>query len=129
MKRHGVQTGAELHENLSIRQLYLRIAGGRGHFTVIATAAGVADQMQAWFGQEAADGFNILPPSPSPSPPQGLDDFLARVVPEAQRRGLFRTAYGHASLRGHLGLAACRTWDRRLQKYLGRSIFRRFLGQ
>ncbi|HEX8611356.1 MAG TPA: LLM class flavin-dependent oxidoreductase [Telluria sp.] len=99
--RQQLLTNLAQGENLTIRQLYLRIAGGRGHFTVIGTAAHVADQMQAWFEQEAADGFNIMPPSL----PAGLDDFLDLVVPELQRRGLFRTAYDKATLRGHLGLA------------------------
>jgi FMN-dependent oxidoreductase (nitrilotriacetate monooxygenase family) len=86
--------------NLTIRQLYERIAGGRGHFTVVGTAEAVADQMQAWFEQEAADGFNFM----APSLPGGLDDFLTLVVPELQRRGLFRSAYQGSTLREHLGL-------------------------
>ena len=88
--------------NLTIRQLYERIAGGRGHFTVVGTAQAVADQMQAWFEQEAADGFNFM----APALPGGLDDFLSLVVPELQRRGLFRTAYRGTTLREHLGLDA-----------------------
>ena len=100
--RQQLLTNLAQGENLSIRQLYLRIAGGRGHFTVIGTAAGGADQMQAWFEQGAADGFNIMPPSL----PAGLNDFVDLVVPELQRRGLFRTAYDTATLRGHLGIAA-----------------------
>jgi len=87
-------------ENLSIRELYLRIAGGRGHFTVIGTAETIADQMQQWFEQEAADGFNVMPPWL----PGGLDDFAELVVPELQRRGLFRTRYEGSTLRDHLGL-------------------------
>jgi len=86
-------------ENLTIRQLYERIAGGRGHFTVVGTAQTVADQMQAWFEQ---DGFNFM----APSLPGGLDDFIALVVPELQRRGLFRSAYRGSTLRAHLGLEA-----------------------
>ncbi|USX15065.1 LLM class flavin-dependent oxidoreductase [Oxalobacteraceae bacterium OTU3CAMAD1] len=89
-------------ENLTIRQLYERIAGGRGHFTVVGTAQTVADQMQAWFEQEAADGFNFM----APALPGGLDDFLSLVVPELQRRGLFRTEYRGTTLREHLGLDA-----------------------
>jgi len=89
-------------ENLTIRQLYERIAGGRGHFTVVGTAQTVADQMQAWFEQDAADGFNFM----APSLPGGLDDFIALVVPELQRRGLFRSAYRGSTLRAHLGLEA-----------------------
>lgn len=98
--RQQLLTSLAQGENLSIRQLYERIAGGRGHFTVVGTAQDVADQMQAWFEQEAADGFNFM----APALPGGLDDFLALVVPELQRRGLFRTAYSGTTLRDHLGL-------------------------
>jgi FMN-dependent oxidoreductase (nitrilotriacetate monooxygenase family) len=98
--RQQLLTGLAQGDKLTIRQLYLRIAGGRGHFTVVGTAAQVADRMQAWFEQEAADGFNIMPPSL----PAGLNDFLDLVVPELQRRGLFRSAYATATLRGHLGV-------------------------
>jgi FMN-dependent oxidoreductase (nitrilotriacetate monooxygenase family) len=98
--RQQLLTDLAQGENLTIRQLYERIAGGRGHFTVVGTAEAVADQMQVWFEQEAADGFNFM----APSLPGGLDDFLALVVPELQRRGLFRTAYQGSTLREHLGL-------------------------
>lgn len=98
--RQQLLTNLAQGENLSIRQLYERIAGGRGHFTVIGTAQTVADQMQAWFEGGAADGFNFM----APALPDGLDDFLALVVPELQRRGLFRTAYTGTTLREHLGL-------------------------
>jgi FMN-dependent oxidoreductase (nitrilotriacetate monooxygenase family) len=100
--RQQLLTDLAQGENLTIRQLYERIAGGRGHFTVVGTAQAVADQMQAWFEQEAADGFNFM----APSLPGGLDDFLSLVVPELQRRGLFRTAYQGTTLREHLGLEA-----------------------
>lgn len=100
--RQQLLTDLAQGENLTIRQLYERIAGGRGHFTVVGTAGAVADQMQAWFEQEAADGFNFM----APALPGGLDDFLSLVVPELQRRGLFRTAYKGTTLREHLGLNA-----------------------
>jgi FMN-dependent oxidoreductase (nitrilotriacetate monooxygenase family) len=87
-------------ENLTIRQLYLKIAGGRGHFSVIGDPSQVADQLQAWFEGGAADGFNVMPPFL----PGGLADFVRLVVPELQRRGLFRTRYGASTLRGNLGL-------------------------
>ncbi|MYM72537.1 NtaA/DmoA family FMN-dependent monooxygenase [Duganella sp. FT134W] len=87
-------------ENLTIRQLYERIAGGRGHFTVVGTPQLVADRMQEWFEQGAADGFNFM----APALPGGLDDFLELVIPELQRRGLFRTSYAGSTLRSHLGL-------------------------
>jgi alkanesulfonate monooxygenase SsuD/methylene tetrahydromethanopterin reductase-like flavin-dependent oxidoreductase (luciferase family) len=99
--RQQLLTNLAQGENLTIRQLYQRIAGGRGHFTVIGTKQTVADQMQQWFEEEAADGFNFM----SPQLPGGLDDFLQGVVPELQRRGLFRTEYAGSTLRGHLGLA------------------------
>ena len=98
--RQQLLTDLAQGENLTIRQLYERIAGGRGHFTVVGTAQAVADQMQAWFEQEAADGFNFM----APALPGGLDDFLSLVLPELQRRGLFRTEYRGTTLREHLGL-------------------------
>jgi FMN-dependent oxidoreductase (nitrilotriacetate monooxygenase family) len=98
--RQQLLTNLAQGENLTIRQLYQRIAGGRGHFTVIGTAVQIADQMQAWFEGGAADGFNLMPPAL----PGGLDDLLVHVVPELQRRGLFRTAYAGTTLRSHLGL-------------------------
>ena len=98
--RQQLLTDLAQGESLTIRQLYERIAGGRGHFTVVGTARTVADQMQAWFEQEAADGFNFM----APALPGGLDDFLSLVVPELQRRGLFRTEYQGMTLREHLGL-------------------------
>ena len=67
---------------------------------MVGTAAQVADILQEWFENEAADGFNILPPIL----PTGLEDFVEQVVPELQRRGLFRTAYAGRTLRENLGL-------------------------
>jgi alkanesulfonate monooxygenase SsuD/methylene tetrahydromethanopterin reductase-like flavin-dependent oxidoreductase (luciferase family) len=87
-------------ENLTIRDLYLRIAGARGHRQVVGTPESIADQLQQWFEEEAADGFNIM----SPWLPGGLVEFADRVVPELQRRGLFRTEYEGATLRENLGL-------------------------
>ena len=86
--------------NFSIRQLYQYIASARGHWTLIGTPEQVVDQLQEWFENEAADGFNILPPTT----PASLDDFVDLVVPELQRRGLFRTAYEGKTLRENLGL-------------------------
>ena len=67
----------------------------------------VADQIEDWIKSGAADGFNVLPPTL----PGGLDDFATLVIPELQRRGLFRTEYEGRTLRDHLGLA--RVPDRR----------------
>lgn len=88
-------------ENLTIRQLCQRVTSARGHLTVVGTATDVADTMQAWLEAKAADGFNIMPGHF----PVGLTDFTEAVVPELQRRGLFRKDYEGRTLREHLGLA------------------------
>ncbi|WP_425859878.1 LLM class flavin-dependent oxidoreductase [Arthrobacter sp. TWP1-1] len=88
-------------ESLSIRALTEKLAGARGHFTFIGTPAQVADEIELWFTTGAADGFNIMPPTF----PGGLDDFVDKVVPLLQERGLFRTEYTGKTLREHYGLA------------------------
>jgi FMN-dependent oxidoreductase (nitrilotriacetate monooxygenase family) len=87
-------------DGFSIRQLYQHIATARGHLTLIGTPVQIVDTLQEWFENEGADGFNILPPWL----PGGLEDFIALVTPELQRRGLFRTAYEGRTLRENLGL-------------------------
>jgi len=87
-------------ENLTIRQLYLRIAGARGHWQVVGTAGEIADAMEERFQNFGADGFNIM----APVMPGGLEDFIELVVPELRRRGLFRSEYEGATLRDNLGL-------------------------
>jgi N-acetyl-S-(2-succino)cysteine monooxygenase len=87
-------------ENLSIRQLYERVASARGHWTLVGTPETIADQLEHWFKTGAADGFNVL----APTLPHGLKDFADLVIPELQRRGLFRTEYTGRTLRDHLGL-------------------------
>ncbi|MGM7722241.1 LLM class flavin-dependent oxidoreductase [Metabacillus sp. Hm71] len=87
-------------EQLTIRQLYQHIAGARGHREIKGTPVQIADQLQEWFENEAADGFNIMPPYL----PGGLEDFVELVIPELQKRGLFRTEYTGNTLREHLGL-------------------------
>jgi alkanesulfonate monooxygenase SsuD/methylene tetrahydromethanopterin reductase-like flavin-dependent oxidoreductase (luciferase family) len=87
-------------ENLTVRQLYQRIASVRGHLTVVGTAQSIADQMEHWFDTGAADGFNVM----APTLPHGLTEFAQTVIPELQRRGLFRTEYTGSTLRQHLGL-------------------------
>lgn len=61
----------------------------------------VADFMQEWFEAEAADGFILM----APTLPASLEDFTRLVVPELQRRGLFREEYESDTLRGNLGLS------------------------
>lgn len=88
-------------ENLTLRQLYERIAGARGHWTVVGTPETIADQLQLWFENGAADGFNVMPPWL----PGGLQEFIDLVVPVLQQRGLFRTEYEGNTLRENLGLS------------------------
>jgi len=85
---------------LTLRQLYLSLATARGHRAVVGTPAQIADTIEDWFTQGAADGFNIMPPIL----PTGLTDFTEHVVPLLQARGLFRTEYEGATLRENLGL-------------------------
>jgi FMN-dependent oxidoreductase (nitrilotriacetate monooxygenase family) len=87
-------------ENLTIRQVYMSIAGGRGHHQVFGTASQIADVLEEWFHDGAADGFNMM----APIMRSGLADFSDLLVPELQRRGLFRTAYEGTTLRENLGL-------------------------
>lgn len=88
-------------ERLTIRQLYEWVAGARGHRVIHGTPESIADQLEDWFVNEAADGFNLL----APTYPGGLVDFIELVVPLLQRRGLFRTEYEGSTLRENLGLA------------------------
>jgi N-acetyl-S-(2-succino)cysteine monooxygenase len=87
-------------ENMSIRQLYQHAAGARGHWVVRGTPQHLADVLEEWIEEKAADGFVIIPPYL----PGTLDTFVELVVPELQRRGLYRTAYEGKTLREHLGL-------------------------
>jgi N-acetyl-S-(2-succino)cysteine monooxygenase len=87
-------------ENLTIRQLGMRLAAGRQRLHVNGTPVQIADLMEEWFAGGAADGFNILPPYL----PGALNDFVDSVIPELQRRGLFRTEYEGRTLRENLGL-------------------------
>lgn len=88
-------------EQPTVRQLLGRLAAGGGHCTMLGTPEHIADQMEHWFRNQGADGFNLMPPSL----PAGIEDFIEQVVPELQRRGLFRTEYTGSTLREHLGLA------------------------
>lgn len=87
-------------ENLTIRQLALRVTGARGHLMVVGTPDDVADVMAQWFEGGAADGFNIMPAEF----PGGLRDFVDTVIPVLQKRGLTRGAYAPGTLRDRLGL-------------------------
>jgi len=86
-------------EGLTVRQLAQRLGGYAG-LTMVGTADTIADQMQEWLETRASDGFTIM----FPFLPEGLDLFCDRVVPELQRRGLFRADYAGKTLRENMGL-------------------------
>ncbi len=88
-------------EKLTIRQIIGRLGGGRGHFTFTGTPDQIADTIEEWFTNGAADGFNIMPPLL----PSGLELFVEHVVPILRSRGLFRHEYTGRTLRDHYGLA------------------------
>ncbi|RXT56464.1 monooxygenase [Bosea sp. Tri-44] len=86
-------------ENLTVRQLAQRL-GGYGGLAFVGTPKTIADEMEQWLTERGSDGFNVM----FPYLPEGLDDFVDKVVPELQRRGLFRLDYQGPTLRDHLGL-------------------------
>lgn len=96
--REGVIRLAK-QEKLTVRQLAQRLGGYSG-LAFVGTPETIADQFEVWLKEEAADGFTVV----FPFLPQGLNDVADRLVPELQRRGLFRHDYEGATLREHLGL-------------------------
>jgi alkanesulfonate monooxygenase SsuD/methylene tetrahydromethanopterin reductase-like flavin-dependent oxidoreductase (luciferase family) len=87
-------------EGLTLRGLYDLVAAARGHWVLCGSPETIADTLQQWFEERAADGFNVMPPYF----PEGFDDFVDLVVPILQERGLFRREYEGTTLRDHLGL-------------------------
>jgi alkanesulfonate monooxygenase len=86
-------------DSLTVRQLAQRLGGYSG-LAMVGTAKTIADEMEEWLETEGSDGFTIM----FPYLPGGLEDFVDRVVPELQRRGLFRRDYEGKTLRENLGL-------------------------
>ena len=84
----------------TLRELCQRFAASRGHYSIIGTPEDVAQEMQRWLDNGACDGFNFVPSVY----PTGLDDFVNMVVPELQKRGIFRREYEGPTLRDLLGL-------------------------
>jgi FMN-dependent oxidoreductase (nitrilotriacetate monooxygenase family) len=89
-------------ENMTLRDLYNLTAAARGHWVICGTPKTIADTLEEWFVEKAADGFNILPAYF----PGAFAEFVDLVVPELQRRGLFRHDYEGTTLRDHFGLAS-----------------------
>jgi FMN-dependent oxidoreductase (nitrilotriacetate monooxygenase family) len=98
--RFSLVTDLGIRENLTVRQVIARLGGGRGHRTFTGTPEQVADTLEHWFREGAADGFNIMPPLL----PSILETFVDHVVPILQQRGLFRREYEGPTLRDHYGL-------------------------
>lgn len=86
-------------DQLTVRQLAQRLGGYSG-LAFVGTPETIADAMEEWLDGRGSDGFNIM----FPFLPAGVEDFVDRIVPELQRRGLFRREYAGATLRDHLGL-------------------------
>ncbi|GLK58378.1 LLM class flavin-dependent oxidoreductase [Azotobacter vinelandii] len=106
---HGVQaaqsravviTDLVRQQRPTLRELLHRLAGARGHFTLAGSPERIADTIQTWFEEGAADGFNLMPPIL----PALLETFVEEVVPLLQKRGLFRTHYEGTTLRDRYGL-------------------------
>ena len=99
--KSGRQRAIDLarREGLTVRQLAQRLGGFAG-LAMVGTAKTIADEMEEWLFSDASDGFTVM----FPYLPGGLDDFVATVVPELQRRGLFRREYEGRTLRENLGL-------------------------
>ncbi|OOF90954.1 hypothetical protein ASPCADRAFT_177958 [Aspergillus carbonarius ITEM 5010] len=93
----AVKLGKE--EGLTVRQLAQRYGGYSG-LAFVGTPESIADEIEKWLDQDAADGFTVV----FPFLPQGLEDVTRRLVPELQRRGIFRSEYEGSTLREHLGL-------------------------
>jgi FMN-dependent oxidoreductase (nitrilotriacetate monooxygenase family) len=87
-------------EKMTLRDLYNVTAAARGHWVIYGTPQRIADTLEEWFTGGLADGFVVMPAYF----PGAFDDFVDRVVPELQRRGLYRREYAGTTLRSHLGL-------------------------
>lgn len=99
--RYALVVDLARRERLTVRQLIVRLGGGRGHLTFAGTPEQVADTIESWFTQGAADGFNIMPAVL----PSGLERFVEHVVPLLRERGLFRREYEPGeTLRDRYGL-------------------------
>jgi alkanesulfonate monooxygenase SsuD/methylene tetrahydromethanopterin reductase-like flavin-dependent oxidoreductase (luciferase family) len=89
-------------EKMTLRDLYNITAAARGHWVVAGTPARIADTLQEWFEEELADGFVVMPAWF----PGAFDEFVDQVVPELQRRDIYRKAYSGPTLRHHLGVTS-----------------------
>lgn len=87
-------------KNPTLRELLGYLSAGGGHLTLIGTPKDIVDEMERWFDAGVADGFNLMPPEF----PNSLEDFVDDVVPELQKRGLYRTEYEGTTFRENIGI-------------------------
>lgn len=85
-------------DRLTVRELLER--NPNGHRSIVGTPEQVADSIEEWFTGGAADGFNLN----TDYFPEGLRLIVDHLVPELQRRSIFRREYEATTLRGNLGL-------------------------
>jgi len=99
--KSGRQRAIDLatRENLTVRQLAQRLGGYSG-LAMVGTSRTIADEMEEWLDTQGSDGFTVM----FPYLPGGLEDVVEQVIPELQRRRLFRRHYEGTTLREHLGL-------------------------
>jgi FMN-dependent oxidoreductase (nitrilotriacetate monooxygenase family) len=98
--RFQVITEIARRDRLTVRELLVRLGGGRGHRTFAGTPEQIANTIEEWFTSGAADGFNVM----APVLPSALELFVDEVVPLLRKRGLFRSEYTGKTLRDHYGL-------------------------
>ncbi|HEY2732966.1 MAG TPA: LLM class flavin-dependent oxidoreductase, partial [Polyangiales bacterium] len=98
--RFEVITEIARRDKLTVRELLIRLGGGRGHRTFAGTPEQIANTIEEWFNSGAADGFNVM----APVLPSALELFVDEVVPLLRKRGLFRSDYNGDTLRDHYGL-------------------------
>lgn len=98
--RYELMVNIARRDNLTVRELLIRLNRSRGHLNLVGTPEQIADTIQYWHATGACDGFNVIPSTF----PEGLDDFVDGVVPILQQRGVFRTEYSGITLRDHYGL-------------------------
>ena len=87
-------------KNPTLRELLGYLSAGGGHLTLIGTPEDIVDEMERWFDEGVADGFNLMPPVC----PNSLQDFVDYIVPELQKRGLYRTEYEGKTFRENIGI-------------------------
>ncbi|WP_445494870.1 hypothetical protein [Photorhabdus sp. SF281] len=98
--RRAIIEKMAISESLTIKQLYEKIIIARGHLILIGSYQQVATQMVQWLQEKACDGFNLMPPYM----PGCLEEFVTHVVPELQKRGVFKTDYKSGTLREKLNI-------------------------